>query len=116
MANEIKWLKAAFSKLAYDSGLTQYELADKVGVSQPQINRLLNPKNEFGRLETWIQIAAAFKMDLIQLLNYGRSLSEAVSEAPPSPEVAGYLEKARAALEGPEAELFKQMINKFAKE
>lgn len=35
------------------------------------------------------------------------------SKAEPSPEVFAYLEKARVVLEGPEAELFKRMIDKF---
>lgn len=111
MADEIKWLKTAFSRLALDGNYTQRQLAEKLHISQPQVGRLLNIKSDFGRLELWLSVAAVFGYDLAGLLALGRSLTEG-EKLPVSPEIAEYLAAARAVLEagGQDAETLKHML------
>lgn len=60
--------------------------------------------------DTALRLAAFFGLTPEGVMTFGGYQAE---DSPIAPEVKGYLDKARKALEGPEAELFKQMIDKF---
>lgn len=49
-------------------GDNSYTLAEKTGISQPTINRILTGEHENSRLNTFIKIAEAYQVKLSQLI------------------------------------------------
>ena len=93
----------------------QTAVAKATGLTPQKINNMLAGIRKSTEDERRA-IAAFYKHSYQSFLNIGRAalgLPLAAKTAPPSPEVAEYLTKARKVLEGPEAELFKGMVDKF---
>ena len=55
-------------KLMEIHGDNSYTLAEKTGISQPTINRILTGEHENSRLNTFIKIAEAYQVKLSQLI------------------------------------------------
>ena len=111
MSKNVKWFKSALRHMLNKTSMTQRELAELSHIKQPQINRLLNSPEHSGSVETLENIAEAFNFNLPDFLLLGRSICEPDATAPPSPEVAKYLTKARKVLEGPKAHMVKDLLN-----
>lgn len=60
------------SKLMFQFGMTQTELAVKTGIAQPVIHRLMSSKNANPKLQTLLPIADYFEVTVGQLLGEAR--------------------------------------------
>ena len=88
-------------------GLTQTELADLVGVSQPHISRV-EKGDEGPSLSVFRKIAKALDVELSDLFSEGRSASEKLilevfRELPPERQ-QGWIEMAKVVLSSPDPE------------
>jgi transcriptional regulator with XRE-family HTH domain len=70
------FFNCALRQALADSGLSQGKLAKRVGVSQPQINRILKMPQYWGREEHRIRIVHELKpeLDFEQFLEYGKDI------------------------------------------
>ena len=85
------------AKLYYENGLTQNEIAQKLGVSRVTVYRLLNKSVELGIVEIKIHAAVGENFDLEQELMIHHNLRDAVVVPDPEGEESIYLALARGA-------------------
>ena len=112
--------RAAFEVLTSDQWGIQTKLSKKTGFSTGKINNLARGERH-GSEDDRRLIAAALGFPGVKyeaFLDLGRRElglpTLATREKPPAPDVAAYLDKARTALEGPNAGLVKDLLNLLA--
>lgn len=111
----IQLFKAAYLELVPTGGRggKQKEIVYESGVPQSTISSIIAGRRA-GTEEQRRAIAAALGYQYEAFLDIGRKalgLPVARKSSPPSPEVAGYLDKARKLLEGPKANVVKEFIS-----
>ncbi|MGY0021211.1 helix-turn-helix transcriptional regulator [Streptomyces sp. cg35] len=85
MSTELaRQLRATGAMLLHETGMTQAELAEALGVSQAQIGRRRSGATPWG-IDDCVLLAACFDIDVMDLLAGPSPACHAVQQAQPSP-------------------------------